>query len=214
MKSERACGLDHWTPNNWLNLPIDARKDVASILSECETGLVWPHQVMQNAVALLGKSATDDRPISLTSLLYAVYVKIKKHVIADFDRAHATWWDSAVAGNSCLREGIRRRKHCVDTFLDLEKFYDSIDNVKLIQQACQLKWNPVVLYMSLLVHMAPRELRIGDLWGRMDFTMQLHPPRVWILELLGQGFAVQFATRSTFPFPCSNWPASRRHQSP
>ena len=121
---------------------------------------------MQNAVALLGKSATDDRPISLTSLLHAVYVKIKKPVIADFDRAHATWWDSAVVGNSGLREGIRRRfvsevaclngKHCVDTFLDLEKFYDSIDNVKLTQQAFQLKWNPVVLYMSLLVHMAPR----------------------------------------------------------
>ena len=130
---------------------------------------------MQNAVALLGKSATGDRPISLTSLLYAVYVKIKKPVIADFDRAHATWWDSAVAGNSCLREGIRRRfvsevaclngKHCVDTFLDLEKFHDSIDNVKLVQQACQLKWNPVVLFLSLLVRMAPRVLRIGDLWG-------------------------------------------------
>ena len=38
---------------------------------------------MQNAVALLGKSATDDRPISLTSLLYAVCVKIKELVIAD-----------------------------------------------------------------------------------------------------------------------------------
>ena len=94
---------------------------------------------MQNAVALLGKSATDDRPISLTSLLYAVCVKIKELVIADVDHAHAPWWNSAVAGNSCLRDGIRRRlvsgaaclngKHCVDTFLDLEKFYDSIDNV-------------------------------------------------------------------------------------
>ena len=123
---ERACGLDHWTPDNLLNLPVEARKAIASILSECEAGLFWPHQVMQNTVALLGKSATDDRPISLTSLLHAVYVKIKKPVIADFDRAHATWWDSAVAGNSCLREGIRRRfvsevaclngKHCVDTF--------------------------------------------------------------------------------------------------
>ena len=122
----------------------------------------------------MGKSATDDRPISLTSLLCAVYVKIKKPVIADFDRAHATWWDSAVAGNSCLREGIRRRfvsevacligKHCVD-ILDLEKLYDSIDNVKLMHQAFKLKWNLVVLYMSLLVHMAPRVLRIGDLWG-------------------------------------------------
>ena len=78
MKSGRACGLDFWNPGNWLNLPIEARKGIASILSECEAGLVWPHQVLQNAVALLGKSATDDGPISLTSLLYAVYVKIKK----------------------------------------------------------------------------------------------------------------------------------------
>ena len=110
-----------------MNLPVEARKAIASILSECEAGLVWPHQVMQNVVALWGKSATNDRPISLTSLLYAVYVKIKKPVIADYDRALATWWDSAVDGNSCLREGIRRRfvsevaclngKHCVDTFL-------------------------------------------------------------------------------------------------
>ena len=48
------------------------------------------------------------------------------------------------------------------TFLDLKKFDDSIDNVKLIQQACQLRWNPVVLYTS--VHLAPRVLRVGDLW--------------------------------------------------
>ena len=33
MKSERACGLDHWTPGNWLNLLIEAREGVASILS-------------------------------------------------------------------------------------------------------------------------------------------------------------------------------------
>ena len=201
-----------------MNLPIEARQGIAPILSECEKGLVWRHQVMQNAVALLGKSATDDRPISLTSLLYAVYVKIKKPVIADFDRAHATWWDSAVAGNSCLREGIRRRfvsevaclngKHCVDTFLDLEKFYDSIDNVKLIQQALQLKWNPVVLYMSLLVHMAPRVLRIGDLWGEW-----ISPYNSILQGWLFQSVAVQAATRLTLPFHRSNWPASRRHQS-
>ena len=90
MKSERACGLDHWTPGNWLNLPIEAKRGIASILGECEAGLVWPNQVIPNAVALFGKSATDDIPISLSSLLHVVYVKIKKPVIADFDRAHAT----------------------------------------------------------------------------------------------------------------------------
>ena len=52
----------------------------------------------------------------------------------------------------------------MDTFLDLEKFDDSIGNVKLKKQACQLKRNPVVLFLSLLVHMEPCVLRIGDLW--------------------------------------------------
>ena len=168
-------GLTPGPPSNWLNLPIEAREGIASILSVCEKGLIWPHQVMHNAVALLGRSATDDRPISLTSLLYGVYVKIKKPVIAEFDRSHATWWDSVFAGNSCLREGVRRRfvsevaclngKHCLDTFLDFEKFYDSIDNVKLTQQARQLNWDTVVLCMSLSVHLSLRVLRIGDLWG-------------------------------------------------
>ena len=45
-----------------------------------------------------------------------------------------------------------------------------MDNAKLMHQAFQLKWNPVVSYMFLWVHMAPRVLRIGDL-GRMDITV-------------------------------------------
>ena len=219
VKSERACGLDHWTPGNWLNLSIG----IASILSECDAGLVWPHQVMQNAVrSFLAKSATDDRPISLTPLLYAVYVESKKPVIVDFDRAHGTWWDSAVAGNSCLREGIRRcfvsevaclnGKHCVDTFLDLEKFYDSTDNVKAHTASV-----PAQMESRCLVHVpfgAHVTARVEDwrLVGRMDITMQFHSPRLRLFEFLGQSFAIQAATRFAFSFPCSDWPASRRHQ--
>ena len=46
--------------------------------------------------------------------------------------------------------------YCFDTFQDPEKFHDSIDNVKLIRQASLLTWDPVALYMSLLVHLSPR----------------------------------------------------------
>ena len=173
MRSERACGVDHRIPNNRLNLPNKANDEITSSLTKREKEPAWPRQVMQDAVALLGTSATDGKPIFLTSLLFAVYIKIKKPVIAEFDRAHATWRDSAVAGNPCLREGIRRfpsevaclnGNFCVDTFLDLQKFYNSIDNVRLIQQVCQLKRDPVVSYMSLLVHLFLHVLRIGDLW--------------------------------------------------
>ena len=100
----------------------------------------------------------------------------------------------------------------MDTFLDLEKFYDSTDIVKLIQQVCQLKWNPVEKMMSLSVHMSPRVLRIGDLWGRMEITVQFHPPRLQLFVFLGQGFVRQVATRLAFPFPCTDWAASQRHQ--
>ena len=151
-------------------------------------------------------------------------LKIKKPVIADFDRAHATWWDSAVAGNSCPREGIRRRfvsevaclngKHCVDTFLDLEKFYDSIDNVKT-HTTCV----PAQMESRGLVHVpfgAHGAARVEDwrLVGRMDITVQLHPPRVRLFKFLDQSFALQLVARPTLPFPYSDWSASRRHQSP
>ena len=176
MRPERASRLDHWIRSNWLSLPIEARDGIAFIfLTKCEKGLNWPHQVMQNAVALLGKSVTDERPISLTSLLYAVYVNIKKPAIAEFDLAHATWWDSAVAGNFRLRDGIRRRfvsevaclkgNCCGDTFYDLEKFYDSMTTLILFGKRAGSNWDHVVLYMSLLVHLSLRVLRIGDLWG-------------------------------------------------
>ena len=56
-------------------------------------------------------------------------------------------------------------KHCVDTFLDLEKFYDSTDNVKLMQQAFQLKWNPrCLVHVPVGAHVTAC-VRIGDLWG-------------------------------------------------
>ena len=49
---------------------------------------------------------------------------------------------------------------------------------------------------------------------RMDITVQLHSPRVWLFEFLGKSVAVQVVARLAFPLPCSDWPASRRHQPP
>ena len=60
MRPERVCGLDSWIPSDWPNLPMEVRNDIAAILTKCEKGPAWPLQVMQNAVALLGKFATDD----------------------------------------------------------------------------------------------------------------------------------------------------------
>ena len=46
----------------------------------------------------------------------------------------------------------------------------------------------------------------------MDFSVQLHTPRMRLFKFLGQGAALQFASRIALPFPCSDRSASRRHQ--
>ena len=60
------------------------------VVVDCIDGCTVQTETVLRIVALLGKSATDDTPMSLTSLLHAVHVKIKKPAIAEFDRAHAT----------------------------------------------------------------------------------------------------------------------------
>ena len=44
---------------------------------------------------------------------------------------------------------------------DLEKFFDSVDLMKLIFRAISLGYNPVMLYLGICVHLAPRVLQ-GD----------------------------------------------------
>ena len=124
---------------------------------------------------------------------------------------------------ACVR-GIRRRfvsevaclngKHCVDTFVDLEKFCDSIDNVKLIQQGFPAQMESCrVIHVSFGAH----GTACAENWRpvvRMDITVQFHPPRLPLFEFLGQSFAVQVVARRALPLPCSDWPAGRRHQPP
>ena len=104
-------------------------------------------------------------------------------------------------------------KHCVDTFLDLENFYDSVDNVKTHSASVPAQMESRRFEnVPFGAHGTARAENWRPL-GRLDFTVQFHPPIVWLFEFLGQSAAVQAATRLTLPFPCSNRPTSRRHQS-
>ena len=91
---------------------------------------------------------------------------------------------------------------CVDTLSDLEKNDEPIDNVKLMQQASQLKWDPVVLYMSLLVHLPPPVSWIA-ICGRLGSAVQFHSagPRHYRAKSL-------LFTRHSLSFPSADWSAS------
>ena len=66
-------------------------------------------QCLLNIVALLGKTEVDDRPITLTHLLYALYICIRRPILAAWEASNHGWWDDAVKGSSALRTAISSR---------------------------------------------------------------------------------------------------------
>ena len=55
--------------------------------------------------------------------------------------------------------------HCVVGLVDISKFFDSIKISELIQAAMENEFDPVLLYLVLSVHLAPRRLMIETAGG-------------------------------------------------
>ena len=86
--------------------------------------------------------------------------------------------------------------------------------MKLIQEACQLKTESCcVEHVPVGAHVTAR-VEDWRLVVRMDITVQLPSPKLRLFKLLGQSFVRQVGSRLARPLPCSDWPASRRHQPP
>ncbi len=136
LKKNRAKGIDDWAPGEWRRLPTEAKDELAQQLNRAERRLAMPMQVLLNTVSLLGKSETDDRPVSVTALIYAVYAAVRKCHTTKWDRSHAAFWDSAIKGSSPLRAAILRRltaemavdagDEIIETYLDIKNFMISL----------------------------------------------------------------------------------------
>jgi len=87
----------------------------------------------------------------------------------EWDVEKAGFWDTAIAGSSALMAALRRRladevsvelgQPAATLFWDIQKFYDSVVPHKLIEQASGLQYPPLLLYLGLVVHAAPRFIR-------------------------------------------------------
>ena len=97
---------------------------------------------MHNIVVLTGKPAGGTRPIALMPMLYRLWTKIRKSELDHWCSIEKGPWDAAVAGSSALRSALLTMlgdelsqltgEEVIKILWDLEKFYDSIDIVKLI----------------------------------------------------------------------------------
>eukprot|EP00439_Symbiodinium_sp_Y106_P017883 s1011_g2.t1 len=143
-----------------------------------------PIQMRAVQVALLPKSPEKERPISLTSVLWRVFSKLRRPILDDWMKdyaAHATF-DAATPGRTCLDPALSRlikaedhkfrKVTFVTLFVDLLGFYDAVDFSRLLQQGAALAFPPLLLELSLQLYTGPRCLH-----GEGVSTVMLHPKR-------------------------------------
>ena len=83
------------------------------------------------------------------------------------------FWEDAVRGSSALQAGLRRRlqdectvalgQHCASVFWDMEKFYDSIDWVRVMDWAAELGLPAPLVQVAMTIHMAPIIIKVGKI---------------------------------------------------
>ena len=177
-------GLDGWSYRALRNLPDACYQQLAELFRSVELELSLPLQMRAVQVALLPKSPEKERPISLTSVLWRIFSKLRRPVLDGWLKeyvAHAPF-DAATPGRTCLDPALSRlikaedhkfrKVTFVTLFVDLLGFYDAVDFSRLLQQGSALSFPPLLLELSLQLYTGPRCLN-----GEGVSTVMLHPKR-------------------------------------
>ena len=120
---------------------------------------------------LIPKPKGGDRPITVTSTLYSLVMDILGVQMNDWQEDQQAFWDDAIKGSSALQAALHRRLHdeldgysskvSITGYCDLEKFYDSIDVLKLIHHALACEFPLAPLTLLLQVHLSTRVIRVN-----------------------------------------------------
>ena len=102
-----APGADAWRVHELQMLSCFSIQTLAQLLNAVETTGTWPEQLQEIPVAALkkgsGATAKDVRPISLASLIYRLWAKIRW---ADLQPWHLAWLPPELKGGAKHREAI------------------------------------------------------------------------------------------------------------
>ena len=137
---------------------------------------MWPQANLVVPIHLIPKPDGGDRPIGITPMLAAIFMKAQGTLIDEWDQEHMNFWEDAVKGSSALQAGLQRRLLDECSFLlghstaavywDLEKFYDSVDFVKVIRWSLELAFSARLLEIVMSLHMATRVVKVGRICSR------------------------------------------------
>ena len=161
-------GIDGWSYKAVKNLTDQGYQLLTDLFQEMERSVSIPFQLQVVQVALLPKSETKERPISLTSVLWRIWTKLCRTCLAAWlkEYSRTSGFDSAVPGHTSLDAALARLIRAEDhkfrgqtfitLFCDLEGFYDVVSHERLAQQGAALGFPSLLLELAIQLYEGPR----------------------------------------------------------
>ena len=161
---DKACGPDAITTQLLRTAPKQALQPLLSLLQAMEAKAELPTQLTLSLVVMLAKNEKVERPITLTSVLYRVWCKMRKPLMdawqnnlpqaMNYDRARPGATALHVALERLLRQETTKSlgNHGITVLLDMSTFYDTLDLQRLQQTAQDLDYPPLALEFAMQVY--------------------------------------------------------------
>ena len=127
-------------------------------------------QLLMLLIGLMPNLLGSELPIALTPMLYRVAMTLCKGYTTEWEQDAAGFWDTAIAGRSCLRAAVARALKelsnlqgfaNIGLLWDLDAFYDSIHIHRLIALALERDFSPKILNLAMKVQCAGRAFKDG-----------------------------------------------------
>ena len=170
-RTRAAMGVDLMPGQMLKDLPIDTWDGLAEECNHWEQTLALPLQAVISIMTVLPKPQGGERLIALMHRLLRAYFKARRWHIDVWEQAKGEWWDTAIKGSSALQAAISRAfgaemavlagASVVAGFIDIEKFYDSLDPHTLVVQLIRLGFPAVSLLLHLQAHWGLRCIMKG-----------------------------------------------------
>ena len=165
---DRACGPDAISTQLLRNTPPQALPSLLQLLQDMEKSATLPTQLQMSLMVMLAKNEKVERPITLTSVLYRTWCRLRKGMLdtwqlnlppsMDYDRARPGATALHVALERLLRQESNKTLalHGITVLLDMSTFYDTIDLQKLQTVAQALEYPPLALEFAMQVYTGPK----------------------------------------------------------
>ena len=168
---QKACGPDGISYALLKNLPIEGVTDLCHMFRSWELAGRLPEQVCTTLVLLLPKKPDIERPISLTSVLYRTWCKLRWDKLKHWQCSvgHRLPWERSMPGTQVMHVALMRllkcevsravNRHVISLLIDLQCFYDSVDLASLLELWEPLDFPAVQMNFLYEVYSGPRLLQ-------------------------------------------------------